>query len=531
MGWWRTSLSVLTLAIKVFASANPSQGDPGLPYNPVLKYQPTFANSLPVQVLLTGIVFTLTCVLLIHLCFTAQYHWPLAPVNFVLQMSGVLSLLVSQTATVRVILSTTMLESQNWPYMLPYLEVDIPPLWDTGGWTTAELAAWSIMNATTSGLIQITHIQFLTLLYPSTLEKRLILCLLGPLAVISAIMQLLPVHSNAHVVYWADAVQNVCNATLSLLFTISLIIWGFFVKRHQAWRTDGGTAAFGAGAMSLALASTALTLAFVNIPIKQQYDWLSGLTWAVVMWQSFMGWWWWVGSGMGIHQSGMEGVEEMLRKEEKRERKRKERETKRAERRERARAVFRGVTDALRPGENEEEVVEGVDNIVDEVTERPTPMTWVTSMSSQRGHSTTRTSPRSTTTRASDIVDSSIGQWFVRWFLFIRQEHRTAAREQAVEHTERMQNAYENGAGWGLGSFAMTRLDRRHPLGREAAAPSANSASDGESDGGVHSVRRQVSRQPEPSMVNWRVASSRPPSASWWGPLQRWRLKDSTAYQ
>ena len=127
----------------------------GLPYNPVLKYLPTFANSLPVQVLLSGIIFTLTCVLLIHLCFTAQYHWPLAPVNFVLQVSGVLSLLISQIATLHVVISTTVLESQTWPYMLTYLEVDIPPLYSADGWSTAELAAWLIMNATTSGLIQV----------------------------------------------------------------------------------------------------------------------------------------------------------------------------------------------------------------------------------------------------------------------------------------------------------------------------------------------------------------------------------------
>ena len=127
----------------------------GLSYNPVLKYQPNFASSLPVQVLLTGIIFALTCVLLLHLCFTAQYHWPLAPVNFVLQMSGVLSLLISQIATLHVVLSTTMLESQNWPYMLTYLAVDIPPLHEIEGWSTAELAAWLIMNATTSGLIQV----------------------------------------------------------------------------------------------------------------------------------------------------------------------------------------------------------------------------------------------------------------------------------------------------------------------------------------------------------------------------------------
>lgn len=128
--------------------------------NPILDYQPVFARSLPIQVLLTGIIFTLTCVLVLHLLFTAQYHWPLAPVNFVLQFAGVLSLLVTQIATLHVVTAATMLESKNWPYMLTYLAVDIPPLDDTSGWTTAELAAWLIMNAVTSGLIQVCFDQF-----------------------------------------------------------------------------------------------------------------------------------------------------------------------------------------------------------------------------------------------------------------------------------------------------------------------------------------------------------------------------------
>ena len=89
---------------------------------------------------------------------------------------------------------------------------------------------------------------------------------------------------------------------------------------------------------------------------------------------------WWVGSGMGIHH-GMEGVEEMLRREEKRERKC----------RERGKAEFRGVTDALRPGENEGDA----DDNVDKVTEQQTSTTRVTSTSpSQRDHSTTQTSTR-----------------------------------------------------------------------------------------------------------------------------------------
>jgi hypothetical protein len=355
----------------------------------------------------------------------------------------------------------------------------------------------------------------------------LIFCLLGPLAIVSAVMQLLPIHSDARLISWADAVQNVCSATLSLLFTSSLVIWGFFVRRDQAWRTDGGTAAFGAGAMILAFASTALT--FVNIPSKQQYEWLPGLIWAVILWQSFMGWWWWVGSGMGVHREGVEGLEKMQKREEKREQKRKERQTKRKERRERAKTAFRGVTGALRTGEGEGEIGEEADDNVDEGTDQPTSTNRVTSMSSlRRDRSRTQASPKSATTRASDIVDSSVGRWFVKWFLLIRQEHRSATREQAVERTERLQNAYGHGGGWGLGSFATSRP---RPPGREAAEDSARSTSEGESDGDRRSAGRQTSQQPQPSVVDQRIASSRPPSASWWGPLQRWRLKDSTAYR
>lgn len=104
---------------------------------------------------MTGIVFTLTSVLLIHLFFTAQYHWPLAPLNCVLQMSGVASLLASQIASLRLILSNAGEESSQWPYMLNYIAVGVPPQVDNTQWNTAGLAAWLLMNATTSGLIQV----------------------------------------------------------------------------------------------------------------------------------------------------------------------------------------------------------------------------------------------------------------------------------------------------------------------------------------------------------------------------------------
>ncbi|OBZ69865.1 hypothetical protein A0H81_10275 [Grifola frondosa] len=174
------------LACQVLGQNNTTSD--GYPFDPILQHRPDFARSLPVQILMVGITMTLTSVLIIHLIFTAQYHWPLAQVNYVLQMSAVTTLLISHIATVHVILSTATVQSRTWPYMLNYVAVDIPPMEDNTGWTTAELAAWLLMNATTSGLIQITHIQFLTLLFPSGLERKLIFCLLGPLAILSSVI-------------------------------------------------------------------------------------------------------------------------------------------------------------------------------------------------------------------------------------------------------------------------------------------------------------------------------------------------------
>ena len=130
-------------------------------YDPILQHQPEFARSLPVQILLTGVVLTLVGVLFIHLVFTGQYHWPLAPVNYILQVSGVSTLLVSLVATLRIILSTAMVDSQQWPYMLTYIAVDVPPQPDdmetTEVWSTPELVAWYIMVATVSGLVQVSY--------------------------------------------------------------------------------------------------------------------------------------------------------------------------------------------------------------------------------------------------------------------------------------------------------------------------------------------------------------------------------------
>lgn len=118
------------------------------------------------QTLVTGVVFTLVAVLFVHIVFTGQYHWPLAPVNYALQLSGVITLLVSLIATIRVILASAMTESAQWPYMLSYIAVNVPPLdllnVKSNGpgpgestWSTASRGTWLLMNATVSTLVQV----------------------------------------------------------------------------------------------------------------------------------------------------------------------------------------------------------------------------------------------------------------------------------------------------------------------------------------------------------------------------------------
>jgi hypothetical protein len=119
--------------------------------DPYLQYQPHFAFSLPVQILLNGVVTTLVAVLLIHLLFTAQYHWPLARLNYALQLSGVVTLLASLCATIVVVLYSVQSNSEGWPYMLDYIAVPIPP----PSWTNAEQALWYVMEALTSGLAHV----------------------------------------------------------------------------------------------------------------------------------------------------------------------------------------------------------------------------------------------------------------------------------------------------------------------------------------------------------------------------------------
>ncbi|KAF9810444.1 hypothetical protein IEO21_06942 [Rhodonia placenta] len=516
---WLLPLSILGSV----AAQNGTNTTDGFPSDPILALRPSLAHSLPVQLLLTGIVLTLMSVLLLQLLFTAQYHCRLALVNFSLQISAVVTLLVTCVSTVYVVMSTVDGQSQTWPYMLNYVAVNIPPE-ASEGWSLAGRAAWLLMQATTGMLIQCTHIQFLTLLFPSKLERRLIFLLLGPLALTSAAMQLIRIQTDWTVQRIAQAVQSVCNATLSLLFTVSLFLWGLLVNRKNAWRMDGGTAAFGAGALMLAPMSTAIAL--IYIPPRDHFSWMKPLMWSIILWQSFLGWWWWVGAGMGVGE-----LDELLSREEKRQNKRKRRSARRKEQREKAETLIKGVADAFsfkRHRANEE----GPD----------------------AAHSPSSPHPPSVMTgRFRRIVNHSYNL-----FLLLRHEHLAAEREQAAEWGERINQVYGRegsgglGArGWGLGEYGVRRMvsgngpaSFDHTVsdpeaeGEDGDVDKAEKGVDagtvGRDEDGVHRVRRRNVRQGGGDDGDAHAHPSddarQRTSMWWWGPLRQWRLQDTTEY-
>ncbi|KIY65322.1 hypothetical protein CYLTODRAFT_492428 [Cylindrobasidium torrendii FP15055 ss-10] len=445
--------------------------------DPYLQFRPAFSSSLPLQILIAGVIITLTSVLFIYLLFTAQYHWPLAPLNYVLQMSSVTVLLVSIIATLNVVLSATAKESQQWPFMLSYIAVKVPPLdgySDAVGWSTVERTTWLLMNATTSGLIQITHIQFLTLLYPSKLESRMIYSMLGPLALLAAIMQLLPIRGSQRLDFVALHIRNVCNGTLSLLFTAAISFWSLVRARQHAWRSSGGVALFGCAALTLALVSTALT--FLHIVREADYLWLTGLVWSVVQWQSFLGWWWWVATGSGSGLPRYDDPDYFVR-----------RETRRTLR---TRRSGNDITLA-------EATVEG-------------------------------------TATSSGLAGRGLAPGLVnRFYGSLRRGHNRAVGEQALERVSRIRARSRReaapGTGWGFGSYAFRLRPEEEAQYSDEQSSAQNGLNGEESEQPEIAAPSAVERRAPPKEAQRTTIHPRS-SVLWWGPLARWRLQDSTAY-
>jgi hypothetical protein len=276
-----------------------------------------------------------------------------------------------------------------------------------------------------------------------------------PLSLASAVTQLLLINENVNTVTLA-AVRNVCNATLSLLFTASLLLWGLVVNRKHAWRTDGGTFAFGAGACGLALISTALN--FLYIPSMEEYLWMPGLIWCVILWQSFFGWWWWAGTGVNVDE-----LDDTLRRQEKKRRKRNERKERRREQKEKAKTMLKGVASSLTPrrrtseksirssgssgvgsaegdvattaGHHHDESDSEHSDLSDNGTRKTDPST-LTSSSSQVSTSLTPSTAGARVWAALSRVCSQL-----------RLAHLVAARNQAAEHVERIQAVYARESG------------------------------------------------------------------------------------
>ncbi len=157
--------------------------------------------------------------------------------------------------------------------------------------------------------------------------------MLGPLAIGSAGMYFtaLSADEDYKTSDLGDAIRNICNSTLTLLYMSALFIWGFLVNRRRAWRTDGGTALFGGGAVALALLNTIIS--FIEIKFDRLW-WLPDIGWTLTIWQSWLGFWWWVGSGMGIGE--VEDRAERQAKRQKRIERKKRKEAKEKAARERA---------------------------------------------------------------------------------------------------------------------------------------------------------------------------------------------------
>lgn len=546
----------------------------GYPANPYLYYRPIFARSLPIQILVTGITLTLVAVLLIQLIFSAPSHLRIARTNFFLQVSSALSLLAWELASLILILNESGEQSQRWPFMLDYIAIDFPPLvdpHDRGRWSMAALIAWLFLNAMVSVLTQvcqlppclgslpkttlfclfskITHIQFLTLMYPSRLEGQLIFILLGPLAVIAALTQFAPLHPNPKIVSTASAVRNVCNATLTILFALSLAIWGFGVNRKQAWRTDGGTAIFGAGAIFLSLASTAFTIAY--IPSRDQFEWMPGLTAAIVLWQTFLGWWWWVGAGMGMGE-----VEEWLRRAEKRQKRRLAREARRKDRKDRLRGAWNSITGAPRTTASSTAIDKSPSGMT------TVPRRHAGSSDSDSLVPSSKSDDASTMERRIDDGHNQ-GRWWCwpwtlarRTYCYVRNAHISATRRDAIERAEHIREVFgvdgspadiPATSGWALGSFGlrereaaeaafeMEGVERLVGLSRSEAAEDEadmDRQKEGEAGTGRWDARPRGREREHPRELetNKTPADTNSSSSLWWGPLRRWRLQDSTEY-
>lgn len=321
-----------------------------------------------------------------------------------------------------------------------------------------------------------------------------------------------------------DASRNICNLTLSLLFTLSLLIWGFFVNRNSAWRTDGGTAAFGAGALFLALVSTGLNL--LTVISSPRFEWLPPLLWSVVLWQSFLGWWWWVGSASGIAAREFDMEKQGRRDQKRAKRKRRKIGLKEDDptgttlggataRLDRWKSSVGMTLSRRRPAANAR--ISAAQSPTSTLQGESIELATITSTSAP-GESQPYDPTLSSPTPRSPPYSTQIFPAAQRAWRSLRQAHVRAVRVQALEHQIQIQMQLENGHG--LGRFpGGTGGDR--PLSTLRGFDSEGASNEGSPPDSGRNTGVQNHRDDKGTTKS---------TMWWWGPLKKWRLRDSTTY-
>lgn len=83
---------------------------------------------------------------------TTQYHYPLAPLNYILQFLSILTVLISVFIRIIVILEHSGESGDTWPYSLDYVSVPIPPK----SWSLGQDGAWFLLQGLNSGFANVS---------------------------------------------------------------------------------------------------------------------------------------------------------------------------------------------------------------------------------------------------------------------------------------------------------------------------------------------------------------------------------------
>lgn len=143
--------------------------------DPYLEFIPPLVYSMPIQLLLQGTTLTLLTLLTLHLAFTAPYHLPISSTNYYLLTTATVTSLLATALAIAITANALTTIAKDWPYMYNIVEIIIPPT----DWSRPYQIAWDTTQFLVILSLNATHIQFLTILFPSPLEYTLIVILLG----------------------------------------------------------------------------------------------------------------------------------------------------------------------------------------------------------------------------------------------------------------------------------------------------------------------------------------------------------------